>query len=150
MDLSEKIRLEKLLGMLGSSFDGERANAARMISAMAEKKNLTITELIYGALSVRPQASYKPSKTNPAQPTADKPKSQPKSQPKSRTLLQSLSDIASTSDEFEFTLTEWECQFADDVSKRYSYDYELSEKQIVIAEKIIRKAEIARQQQGAT
>jgi len=142
VDLSEKTRLEKLLGMLGSSFDGERANAARMISAMAEKKNLTITELIYGASSVRPQASYRTSKPRPAQTTADKPKS--------RTLLQSLSDIASTSDEFEFTLTEWECQFADDVSKRYSYDYELSEKQIVIAEKIIRKAEIARQQQGAT
>ena len=141
MDLSEKTRLEKLLGMLGSSFDGERANAARMISAMAEKKNLTITELIYGASNVRPQASYKP-KPRPTQTTTDKTKS--------RTLLQSLSDIASTSDEFEFTLTEWECQFADDVSKRYSYDYELSEKQIVIAEKIIRKAEIARQQQGAT
>lgn len=143
MDLSEKTRLEKLLGMLGSSFDGERANAARMISSMAEKKNLTITELIYGAPSVRPQPSYRePPKRKPA-PTNDKPKS--------RTLLQSLSDIASTSDEFEFTLTEWECQFADDVSKRYSYDYELSEKQIVIAEKIIRKAEIARQQgQGAT
>jgi hypothetical protein len=128
--------------MLGSSFDGERANAARMISSMAEKKNLTITELIYGTQSVRPQPTYRPTKPRPAPKTNDKPKS--------RTLLQSLSDIASTSDEFEFTLTEWECQFADDVSKRYSYDYELSEKQIVIAEKIIRKAEIARQQgQGA-
>ena len=47
--LSEKTRLEKLLGMLGSSFDGERANAARMISAMAEKQKLTVVELIYGA-----------------------------------------------------------------------------------------------------
>ncbi len=138
MDLSEKTRLEKLLGMLGSSFDGERANAARMISAMAEKKKLSITELIYGAQGARPQPVYRePPKRKPTS-TNDKPKS--------RTLLQSLSDIASTSDDFEFTLTEWECQFADDVSKRYSYDYELSEKQIVIAEKIIRKAEIARQQ----
>lgn len=120
--------------MLGSSFDGERANAARMISAMAEKKKLTITELIYGASSVRPQPSPRPPPRRP--PTTDKAKS--------RTLLQSLSDIAASSDDFEFTLTEWECQFADDVSKRYSYDYELSEKQIVIAEKIIRKAEMAR------
>ena len=31
MHIAEKARLEKLLGMLGSSFDGERANAARMI-----------------------------------------------------------------------------------------------------------------------
>jgi len=142
MDLLEKTRLEKLLGMLGSSFDGERSNAARMISSMAEKKNLTITELIYGAPASRPHASYQAPPQSKPRPTSDKPKS--------RTLLQSLLDIASTSDEFEFTLTEWECQFAGDVSKRYSYDYELSEKQIVIAEKIIRKAEIARQQgQGA-
>jgi len=143
VDLAEKSRLEKLLGMLGSSFDGERANAARMIAAMAEKKKLTIVDLVYGAPSVRPRRSFTEPPRQRTRQTNDKPKS--------RTLLQSLSDIASTSDEFEFTLTEWECQFADDVSKRYSYDYELSEKQIVIAEKIIRKAEIARQQgQGAT
>jgi hypothetical protein len=37
LDIPEKARLEKLLGMLGSSFDGERANAARLISGMAEK-----------------------------------------------------------------------------------------------------------------
>jgi hypothetical protein len=49
VDLSEKTKLEKLLGMFGSSFDGERANAARAIAAMAEKKRLTIIELIYGA-----------------------------------------------------------------------------------------------------
>jgi hypothetical protein len=51
MDIPEKARLEKFLGMLGSSFDGERANAARMISAMAEKKSLTIPELIHRAFA---------------------------------------------------------------------------------------------------
>lgn len=123
MDLAEKSRLEKLLGMLGSSFDGERANAARMIAAMAEKKRLTIVDLIYGVSSARPQPQ-------PSRPTGSN---------KSRTMLQALSDIASDSEQFEFVLTEWECQFAKDVSSRYAYDYELSEKQIVIVEKILKK-----------
>ena len=46
METSERTRLENLLGMLGSSFAGERANAARMIAAMAEAKKITINELI--------------------------------------------------------------------------------------------------------
>jgi hypothetical protein len=123
VDLSEKSRLEKLLGMLGSSFDGERANAARMIAAMAEKKKLTIVDLVYGGSSARPQPQpRKSTQTN-----------------KSRAMIQALSDIAADSDQFEFVLTEWECQFATDVSSRYAYDYELSEKQIVIVERILKK-----------
>jgi hypothetical protein len=46
METAEKTRLEKLLGMLGSSFDGERANAARVIAIMAEAKKVSINELI--------------------------------------------------------------------------------------------------------
>jgi hypothetical protein len=37
--------------MLCSSFDGERANAAAAIAAMAERNSLTIIELIYGKKS---------------------------------------------------------------------------------------------------
>lgn len=137
-DISEKARLEKLLGMLGSSFDGERANAARMIANMAEKKKLTITELIYGAPSARPRPEPKYEQAKPqASPWGGKSNS--------RTMLQALADIAANADEFEFVLTAWECQFATDVSSRYAHDYELSEKQIVIVEKIIRKVELSRQ-----
>jgi hypothetical protein len=142
MDLAEKARLEKLLGMLGSSFDGERANAARMIAAMAEKKKLTIPELIFGASVIRPQPTYKPTKTQPS-----KPPKRPKST--ARDILQVLADIAAADavnpDQYGFVLTEWECQFSKDVSSKYSYDYELSEKQIVIAEKVIRKVELYQQ-----
>lgn len=126
MDLSEKSRLEKLLGMLGSSFDGERANAARMIAAMAEKKKLTIVDLVYGSNSTRPQPKPQP------RPTTNTSKS--------RTMLQALAEIAADADQYEFELTEWECQFASDVSSRYAYDYELSEKQIIIVERILKKA----------
>jgi hypothetical protein len=150
VDLQEKARLEKLLGMLGSSFDGERANAARMIAQMAEKKKLTITELIYG--SQRQQSARPPWEEKPQPKPQPKPQTKAKTKPawgassNSQTMLSALKDIAANSDSFEFVLTAWECQFAADVSNRYAYDYELSEKQIVIVEKILRKVEVA---QGA-
>jgi hypothetical protein len=135
VDLSEKTKLEKLLGMLGSSFDGERANAARMIAAMAEKKRLTIIELIYGSAPAR-AASRRATKTwKPRDDLHD-------------TILQRLRDITSGDmSDLEFVLTQWECDFATDVVKRYSFDYELTEKQIVVAEKIVRKVELARSAQ---
>jgi hypothetical protein len=136
LDLPEKNRLEKLLGMLGSAFDGERANAARLIAAMAEKQKLTIVELIFG---VRSQPSE-----------AAKEKSASKSRT-SRTMVQALAEIAgkTDSDEFDFVLTDWECEFTRGVSSRYSFDYELTAKQIVIVEKIIRKVEMHRQSRSA-
>lgn len=129
MDLPERSRLEKLLGMLGSSFDGERANAARMIAAMAEKNKITIVELIYGSSAYRRD----PPRRDPPRPKSN--------QSSSRTMLDSLAAIAANSDELEFVLTAWECNFSNDVSSKYAYDYELSEKQIAIVERILRKVE---------
>jgi hypothetical protein len=60
LDIPEKTRLEKLLGMLGSSFDGERANAAQ--------QRLTVVELIYGARAQhqgRQQHKPRPEKDDP-------------------------------------------------------------------------------------
>jgi hypothetical protein len=131
VEVSEKSRLEKLLGMLGSSFDGERANAARMIQAMAEKAGLTIAELIYGASGRKKKQPWSGEKSS-----APPPRQNP--------ILKALHDISGDIEDLDFVLTEWECQFASDVAKRYAYDYELSEKQIVVAEKIIRKVESAR------
>ena len=134
MEASERIRLEKLLGMLGSAFDGERANAARMISDMAQKRKLTIVELIYG--SQKSEHKPKLASTHSAR--------QKSHSFHTATILQSLADIADDEDAYEFALTNWECQFAADVSSRYSYDYELSAKQLAIAQKIIAKAEMHR------
>ena len=53
--------------------------------------------------------------------------------------------MPTTRQRYEFVLTEWEFQFAVDVSARYSRDYELSVKQLAIVEKILRKAQRARQ-----
>jgi hypothetical protein len=132
--IPEKTRLEKLLGMLGSSFDGERANAARMISAMAEKQGLTVIELIYGARAQEHQGRWQ-QKPRPQQAKDDL---HAKVMPD--TILKALAEIADDPERYEFVLTEWEFRFAADVSARYSRDYELSAKQLAVVENIIRKA----------
>jgi hypothetical protein len=52
-------------------------------------------------------------------------------------MLKALAKIA------DDLVTEWEFQFAVDVSARYSRAYELSAKQLAIVEKILRKAQRA-------
>jgi hypothetical protein len=129
MDIPEKAKLEKLLGMLGSSFDGERANAARLISAMAEKKGQTVVELIYGVRAQERQERQ--------------PKDDPRGKPTLDAMLKALARIADYPERYEFVLTAWEFQFALDVSARYSRDYQLSAKQLAVVEKILRKARLA-------
>lgn len=131
MDLPDRERLEKLVGMLGSSFDGERTNAARAIAAMAERHKLTITELVFGN-STHIARSQQPRRRAPQRETLDR-----------------LATIAARAQELEFVLTEWECQFSEDVAERYRNDYELSEKQLLVAEKIIRKVDIAEQRDAS-
>jgi hypothetical protein len=139
LDIPKKTRLEKLLGMLGSSFDGERANAARMISAMAEKQRLTVVELIFRALAQHQGRQEQ-------KPKPEQPKDDPRAKVMSDTMLKALVKIADNPERYEFVLTEWERQFAVDVSARYSRDYQLSEKQLAVVEKILRKAQRARGQ----
>ena len=131
MDTSERTRLEKLLGMLGSSFDGERANAARMIAAMAEAKKVTINELI--AMAHLPASSQQQTKPPPPQDDFT-------NVDQADDLLRMLKRIADKPARAARVLTAWEIQFATDVSARYMHDYELSEKQLVVTEKILQKA----------
>ena len=50
-------RLTKLLGMLGSDFDGERADAARMIANMAKEANKSVADFVMGGGA--PQIIYR-------------------------------------------------------------------------------------------
>ncbi len=134
METSEKTRLEKLLGMLGSSFDGERANAARMIAAMAEGKKVTITELIAMAHQGAPSGRQQ------QQPKPPPPQDDFTDINQADDLLRKLKKIADKPMLAARVLTPWEVQFATDVAGRYAHDYELSEKQLTITEKILRKA----------
>lgn len=134
MDPSEKSRLEKLLGMLGSSFDGERATAAALIQRMAEAKKLTINELIAKAhMPAGNQRQHSPPPPPPPEPDFT-------DIDKADDLLKMLCRIAEKPDIAARVLTPWEINFSTDVSARYSHDYDLSEKQLVIVEKILRKA----------
>ena len=117
METSERTRLEKLLGMLGSSFDGERANAARMIAAMAEAKKITINELI--ALAHLPASGQQQTKPSPQDDFTDVDKADD--------LLRMLKRIAEKP------------ALAARVS--WEIDYELSEKYVVVViEKALREA----------
>ncbi len=143
MDVAERQRLEKLLGMLGSTFDGERANAARMIAAMAERKNITIPELVLGA---GPRVAFR-MPPDDWEPPSRKPRRE--KQAGVRVILDALQDVAASEEELEFTITAWEFQFAVDVSGKYGADYELSEKQLAAAQRIIEKVEKTRERARA-
>jgi hypothetical protein len=126
--------------MLGSSFDGERANAARMISAMAEKQGLTVVELIYG-VRAQEHRGRRQQKPRPKQPKDD-----PRAEVMPDAMLKVLAEIADDPERYVFVLTEWEVQFAIDVSAHYARDYQLSAKQLAVAEKILRKVQRAKAQ----
>ena len=134
MDITEKNRLLKLIGMLGSAFDGERANAAAMMSKMAEAKKLTLNELI--ALAYEP-ASSAYSKPKPPPP---EPEETFTNVDQADDLLRMLQRIADRPDIAERVLTAWEIQFSTDVAGRYERDYELSEKQLNVVQRILTKA----------
>lgn len=138
MDAADKTRLEKLLGMLASSFDGERANAAAMIAAMAEKHRMTVVELINSAQPKPPPPPPRP--TPPRQPAWSNYGS-PSRRRGASPMIQALSEIADNVDLFDGVLTEWEIEFVGDVSQRYDREYELSDKQLVVVERILRKAQ---------
>ena len=113
--------------------NGESANAARMIAAMAEAKKITINELIAMA---HQGASGHQQQTKPPPP----PQDDFTDIDKADDPLRMLKKIADKPALVARVLTAWEVQFATDVSVRYEHDYELSEKQLVVIEKILRKA----------
>ena len=133
MEIYERTR-QKLLGMLGSSFDGQRANAARIITAMAEAKKITINELIAMAHQPASGSRQQQAKSPPPEPDSDF-----SDVDKIDNLLRILKRIADKPALAGRVLTAWEVKLATDVSARYAHDYELSEKQLVITEKILRK-----------
>lgn len=127
MDIADKTRLSKLLGMLGSSFDGERANAARMIQTMAEKYKLTINELVDRAHGAAAQSRPQPPPQSSHAGTQGM---------FSNKALQAL-EVALQ--QYAHWMTPWERQFSEDVTGKYTRDYELSPKQLAVVERIISK-----------
>jgi len=126
VDIADKTRLSKLLGMLGSSFDGERATAASMIQKLAEKYKMTINELViaaHGGVAAPREA----------------PQPRPKHHQQGMFSNKTLQALELALQNFRHFMTPWEQQFAEDVSGRYSRDYELSPKQLAVVERILGK-----------
>jgi hypothetical protein len=128
--------------MLGSAFDGERANAAGMLSKMAEARKMTLNELIeaaHGAVHSKPPPPQpEPGPKGPFR--FEDPPDSFTDIDKADDLLRMLQRIADRPDIAERVLTAWEIQFSTDVAGRYERDYELSEKQLNVVQRILVKA----------
>jgi hypothetical protein len=120
--------------MLGSAFDGERANAAGMLSKMAEARKMTLNELIEAA------HAGTSTRSTPPPPPEPEPADTFTDIDQADDLLRMLRRIPDRPDIAARVLTAWEINFATDVSARYDRDYELSEKQLNVVQKILVKA----------
>lgn len=145
-------RLVKLLGMLGSDFDGERANAAAMIAKMAKDAKLSIADLVMRGgerIVYRDRIVYqdrivyrdrvvekivyrdRPSMRVTIDPERERRKDE--GWPRQPSVLDQLRQARNE------PLTEYEIEFIARVLDKYRYDFELSDRQMKVARRIIDK-----------
>ena len=141
MDDADRRLAAKILGLLTSDHDGERASASAKLTEIAKRNKMSLPELmvaLYGK-----QTYSAPPRPPPKQ---EPPKPPPKPEPdftdidQANDLLCRLQRIADRPDMSSRVLTAWEINFATDVSARYLADCELSDKQLVVIQKILVKA----------
>jgi hypothetical protein len=161
---ADRDKLAKIVGMLGSAHEGERANAGAFVDAMAKRYKLSVVDLLATALAPEappppPQNPYQ-NATGNAQGfhnaysqanayrgsydglNAQNPHMRWSNVPKSgatTTLILSLKKIADNASAFEFVLSGWERNFCADVADRYASDDQLSERQRAVIERICDK-----------
>lgn len=139
-------RLAKLLGMLGSDYDGERATAAAMIAKMAKEAKMGVAEFVMqgGAPQIiyrdrivektvyRDRYNYNTSFTDDdVRPgTRRKPKPPPK-----EGLIAGLR----WAQDFTEHLNGFEQEWIEDILRKCQYDFDLSDKQAKVARRIIAK-----------
>ena len=126
-------RRDKLLGMLSSNFDGERATASGMLAKMAAGYKMTIPELCQAGARPQPHPNSRP---NPQPGPKPQPKSQPNGSGDDDELLNHLRQVIASHLDL---VTEWEEEFLESVTQKYVRDDALSEKQKTIAMRILTK-----------
>lgn len=158
-------KVAALLNMLSSDNDGERVNAARLLTTIAKKENKTIADLVmspqviyrdrvvepgYGRTRGNSEPNWKRPDPPPRKPKMDeddlrnyRPKDDrhfeergPKR--KARGATEILDELRWCRDYPEH-LNGFESEFVDDILMKCSYDYDLSARQEATAKKIIRK-----------
>jgi hypothetical protein len=115
-------KLVKLLGMLGSDHDGERAAAARLADQHRRKSGLTWGDLVLPLAEDRPRKARKPRKPRKAKPA---PPPQPTWQDKAKVIAESI------------LVTAWERNFASGLLAKWHGA--LTPKQAQCLEKLWRK-----------
>ncbi len=140
-------RLEKLIGMLGSDFDGERANAAGMIKSYAAKEGKTISELLLQGPTrtiYQDRTIYEPIYREVERVVyrekivyRDRPRAGGRKAPLPRRgdLLTGLEYCH----ENNRHMTEWEIAFVADLLDQTDNHWPMTDRQISRAEKIVRK-----------
>ena len=143
MDEADRKLAGKILGLLTSDQAGERASASAKLTEIAKRNKMSLPELMVALYGKQTYSAPPP----PPPPPKDPPKSHVFSEPEdfvdvdlAADLLRMLQRIADRPDMAERVLTSWEINFATDVAARYEADCQLSEKQLVIVEKVLRKA----------
>lgn len=142
MDIADRNRLLKLIGMLGSQYDGERANASAMIARMAADRKMTITELMEEAHG-KPveKVIYKEKVVYKDRPSpSPEPEPEPAFTDVNSPLIAMMRAVAAKPALAARVLTDWELNFVTDVSQRYDFDSHLSDKQLIVVEKVLKKA----------
>ena len=132
----DKARVSKLVGMLASDYEGERANAAAMLTKMAKSAGVSLNELFQQAYgSSQPSIQPIPGTGSPSNPVSPRQPSRRTSEPRKTgvkrwTLAEKLDFLFSLN-----TLNEWERDFINTISVRHKDGSQLSARQRnVIAE----------------
>lgn len=139
VDAKQKDLVVKLLGMLGSDFDGERAVAAKKISDIAKGRKLSIHDLM--KLCFAQEQSYRWSPPPPPPPPNQKQQHKAHSGKwdtgggDSDGLLEELQELFD--EHGPEPLSAWEANFVSDICDRSPFH--LSEKQIAVINRILAK-----------
>lgn len=145
--MNDVARIEKLIGMLGSDFDGERANAAGMLKRLADAQHQSLVELLRSSFGGGSERIIYRDRIVEKTVYRDRPVSQPSYTAQASAHAQasraygggSLADKLRKARAFP-DLTEWERTFIDDIVPRLDGGMEPTAKQRGIISKICRKA----------
>lgn len=131
-------KVAALLNMLSSDNDGERANAARMLSALAVKANKTVSDFV-----MSPQVVYR---DRIVEKVVYKDRIVEKVVHKDRAVKKatrpSILEALREAQDMPEILTGFEAEFIDSVLSKYACDEDLSSRQERVARQIIVKMEL--------
>jgi len=137
MDEADKKLAAKIVGLLTSDHDGERAAAGAKLTEIAKRNKMSLAELMAAVYGRHTYTSQPPPRNDP--PPRQSYSYKPKPPPTEK--MAKLQKISDRQDMASRVLSSWELDFALDVAGRYDNDGELSEKQTAIVDKILRKVE---------